>query len=157
VNPPKRAGPVILLALAFATPAAAQGPLRASPPVVKYGKWIAFGGAVAFGLLAQSEHHTADAAFQDLTDYCLDDFTRCDLGPNGHYLDPASERFYQTSLSHDRRAERWLLGGETLFLGATAGLLWELTRPRGLPANIPLQPVVERRPGGTLVGARFTF
>lgn len=136
---------------------AAQQPIKVSPPVIKYGKWIAFGASIAFGLEAQSEHHTADAAFQSLTNYCFDDFSRCDLGPNGHYLDPVSEQYYQTSVAHDHRAGRWLLGGEVLFVGATAGLIWELTRPTGLPGNIPLQPVVQRTSSGMNVGASLTF
>lgn len=154
-----RRGTALLLAAAMMAPGAlaAQQPLRVSPPLIKYGKWIAFGASIVFGLEAQSEHHIADGAFQSLTNYCLDDFTRCDLGPNGHYLDPVSEQFYQTSLAHDRHAEHWLLGGEVLFVGATAGLIWELTRPRGLPANIPLRPVVERTGAGMKLGASFTF
>ena len=148
---------LVLALVAGPTGLEAQQPIRVSPPLIKYGKWVAFGASIAFGLEAQSEHQTADAAFQSLTNYCLDDFTRCNTGPNGHYVDPVSEQYYQTSLTHDRRAGRWLLGGEVLFVGAAAGLLWELTRPTGLPGNIPLQPVVQRTNSGLNVGATLTF
>lgn len=150
---------IALLAATVVGPTAlvGQGAVPGSPPVVKYGKWVAFGTSIVFGLLAQSEHRAADAAFQDLTTYCLDDATRCDLDAGGHYIDPVSERYYQTSLSHDRRAGHWLLGGEALFIGAAAALLWELTLQKGLPADIPLAPVVEPRADGLRVGGSFRF
>lgn len=132
-------------------------PTRAVPRAVHYGKWLALGGAVAFGLLAQHEHDQAEQADGALRAYCFADFSRCDLGPNGRYLDPVSEGYYQTTITHDHRAGRWLVGGETLLLGAAAGFIWELTRHAGLPANIPLAPEVSASPGATRVGLRLTF
>lgn len=144
-----------LLWLGLASGLAAQEPLRVSPPVIKYGKWVALGSSIIFGLLSQGEHASADRAFGQLQDYCLDDQSRCNVGANGHYLDPVSEGYYQTSLTHDRRAGRWLVSGELLFLGAAAGFIWELTRPASLPPNIPLAPLIEQdgdrlRVGGTI-------
>ncbi|MGB7211534.1 MAG: hypothetical protein WBC97_02805 [Gemmatimonadales bacterium] len=134
-----------------------QTPIRASPPLIKYGKWVALGTSVAFGLLSQAEHADADRAYNALSDYCFDDETRCDTGPNGHYLDPVSEGYYQSSLSHDRRAGHWLFGGEALFLSAAAGVIWELTRPSGPPENIPFAPLVEQHQDRLEVGASVRF
>jgi hypothetical protein len=134
-----------------------QPPIVASPPVIKYGKWIALGSSVAFGLLAQAEHADADRAFGALQDYCDVDVTRCDTGPNGHYLDPVSEGYYQASLTHDHRAGRWLFGGEALLLSAAAGFIWELTRPSGPAGNIPFAPLIENRKDRLNVGATVRF
>ncbi|MGH7590869.1 MAG: hypothetical protein ACREOE_16070 [Gemmatimonadales bacterium] len=134
-----------------------QAPIRPSPPLIKYGKWVALGTSVAFGLLAQAEHADADRAYNALNNYCLDDGTRCDTGPNGHYLDPVSEGYYQTSLTHDRRAGHWLFGGEALFLSAAAGFIWELTRPSGPPGNIPFAPLVEQHQDRLEIGGSVRF
>ena len=150
-------GAAAALWLAIAPVLAAQAPARVSPPVIKYGKWIAFGSSVTFGLLSQGEHVNADRAFSSLENYCFGDQTRCNVGSNGHYLDPVSEGYYQESLTHDRRAERWLVGGEALFLSAAAGFIWEFTRPTGLPANIPLAPLIESRGDRLRVGGSITF
>ena len=147
----------VLGAAAAAGTLAGQAPVRRSPPVIRYGKWVALGSSLAFGLLSQAEHVDADRAFSALEDYCLGDQTRCDTGPDGHYLDPVSEGYYQASLTHDRRAGRWLWGGEALFLSAAAGFIWELARPRGPPENIPFAPLVESRADRLVVGGVVRF
>ena len=137
---------------------AGQQPLTVpSPPVIKYGKWIARGSSVAFGLLAQAEHADADRAFGALEDYCFNDETRCDTGAGGHYLDTVSEGYYQASLSHDRRAGHWLFGGEALLLTAAAGFIWELPRPSGPPGNIPFAPLIEQRRDRLDIGGSVRF
>jgi hypothetical protein len=146
-----------LLGLAPGIVAAQLEPTRPVPRAVHYGKWLALGGAVALGLLAQHEHDLAEQADGALRAYCFDDFSRCDLGPDGRYQDPVSEGYYQTTLTHDHRAGRWLVGGEALLLGAAAGFIWELTRHAGLPPNIPLAPAVSATPGTTRVGLRLSF
>ena len=113
---------------------------RSSPVLVKYGKWAALAAAVGMGLKASSAHHDADRAFARLDAYCGDDPSRCDQAPGGHYLDPVSERYYQAALSGDRRARGWLLGGEVTLLGAAGLFVWELTRPKSPPRNIPFEP-----------------
>ncbi|MFI5235241.1 MAG: hypothetical protein ACHQXA_05965 [Gemmatimonadales bacterium] len=147
---------VTIVAALLAGPVAAQQRIAPSPHLIRYGKWLALGGSIAFGLLAQAQHAQADNAFNALTNYCFGDFNRCNTA-NGQYLDPVSEGYYQTSLAHDRQAGHWLAGGEALFLGAAAGFIWELTRPKGLPRNIPLEPDVTYTPTGTRVGLRLTF
>lgn len=147
----------IALAATAANALAGQAPVRRSPTIIRYGKWVALGSSLAFGLLSQAEHADADRAFGALESYCFTDQTRCDTGPDGHYLDPVSEGYYQASLTHDRRAGRWLWGGEALFLSAAAGFIWELARPRGLPENIPFAPLVESHQGRLEVGGSVRF
>ena len=153
-----------LIGLAVAAPAeplAAQDSIapmvKSIPAVVRYGKWALLAAAVGMGLKASSAHQDADHAFDRLERYCVDDETRCDQQSNGHYTDPISERYYQASLSGDRRARGWLLGGEATLL-ATAGLfVWEFTRPNHPPKNIPFEPTVEVIGPRTHLGLRVSF
>lgn len=135
---------VLAALLTLAGPLAAQDSLlavrRGSPFLVKYGKWVTLAAAIGMGLQAQSAHEEADRAYRRLERYCLDDDTRCDLGPNGKYLDPVTEGHYRAATRSDRRARHWLVGGEVSLL-ATAGMfVWELARPRQRPDNIPFEP-----------------
>jgi hypothetical protein len=88
---------------------------------------------------------------------CLQAPERCDLGPGGSYLDPEIEGLYQTSLRYDRTARGWLIGGETALAGAAALFVWELTRPKGRPENIPFEPEVKSLRGATGLGLRVPF
>lgn len=139
----------LLLGLGLACPAAVRAQLpadtllvRRSPALVKYGKWATLTAAIGMGLQAAAAHRRADRAFDRLEAYCFEVEARCDQGPGGQYLDPVAERHYQASLRHDRHARGWLLGGEATLL-ATAGLfIWELSRPKSPPRNIPFDPTV---------------
>lgn len=144
-----------LLALALLA-----GPLEAQGvgPGIKYGKWLALAGAAGLGYLAGRSHGRAEDAFHALEARCGPDArASCDLGPDGRYLDPASEDLYQTSLREDRYARRWLLGGEVALVGTAALFVYELTRPRGRPPNIPFEPEVRSLRRGTGVGLRLEF
>lgn len=153
-----------LIGLAVAAPVAplaAQDSIapmvKTIPTVVRYGKWALLAAAVGMGLKASSAHHDADRAFDRLERYCFDDETRCDQQSNGHYIDPISEGYYQASLSGDRRARGWLVGGEVTLL-ATAGLfVWEFTRPNRPPKNIPFEPTVQVVGPRTHLGLRVSF
>jgi len=130
---------------------------RTSPALVKYGKWVGLVAAVGMGIKASDTHHDADRAYSRLQDYCDLDHTRCNQSSNGSYLDPVAERYYQSSLRSDRRARAWLLSGEVTVL-ATAGLfVWELTRPKRPPRNIPFAPEFRVAPGQARFGLRATF
>ncbi len=137
---------LLMLATGPLRPLSAQQPAdslfqpHSSPVLVKYGKWAVLAAAVGMGLKAASAHDDADRAFARLDDYCAGDRTRCDQGPGGRYLDPVSEGYYQAALSGDRRARGWLLGGEVSLLGAAGLFVWELTRPKTPPRNIPFEP-----------------
>ncbi len=131
--------------------------VRGTPFAVKYGKWVTLAAAVGMGIKAADAHRDADRAFKSLGDYCDPDHTRCDTGPSGHYLDPVAERYYQTSVRRDRHARGWLLGGEGALL-ATAGLfVWDLTRPKQPPKNIPFAPTVSVVGSTTRLGLRVAF
>ena len=148
-------GLAVLLALLMMTSRAdAQG----LSPAVKYGKWVLVAGSIGMNYLADRAHDRADDAFNALQASCLDAHERCALGEGGTYADPEIEGLYQSSLDHDRRARLWLIGGETALAGAAALFVWELTRPKGRPDNIPFKPEVRSlRAGGTGVGLRLTF
>jgi hypothetical protein len=68
-----------------------------------------------------------------------------------------SETFYQESLRYDRRARRWLFGGEAALLGSAAIFVWELTRHKSKPDNIPFEPELRTLKQATGVGLRMQF
>ena len=129
----------------------------ASPALVKYGKWALVAAAIGMGMKASQSHHDADRAFNRLNSYCSAQPAGCPQSPDGKYLDPVAERYYQQSLAGDRSARNWLLGGEGALLGAGALFVWELTRPRHRPKNIPFEPEFQVLPGGSRIGMRMEF
>lgn len=139
-----------------ALPLAAQQP-PGSPPLVKYGKWGLVAASVAMHLFAREAHQRADEEFAFVTDVCAVDRTRCTTLPDGSYADPVLEQHYQSSLDYDNKARTWLVGGQTVLVGAAVGFIWELTRPKGRPDNIPFEPEVSERDGATQVGFRISF
>ena len=149
------------LSLQAAMPATAQQidstVIRTSPVLVKYGKWATLAAAVGMGIKAATAHHAADQAFSRLTRYCGTDSSRCSEGSSGAYLDPIAEGYYQASLREDGRARRWLVGGEVVLLGTAGLFVWELTRPKRTPRNIPFEPSLEFSPGATRLGLRAAF
>lgn len=130
---------------------------RPSPALVKYGKWAVVAAAIGMGLKASSAHHDADRAFNRLNNYCFSQPAGCPQSPGGKYLDPVAERYYQQSLAGDRRARSWLLGGEGALLGAAGLFVWELTRPKTLPRNIPFNPELRWSPGETQLRGSVRF
>ncbi len=145
----------LLLALTLlGAPVEAQS--RVSP-LVKYGKWVLAAGAVGMNYLALRSHNRAEDAFDQLESHCLATRSRCDLGPGGEYLDPEIEALYQRSLRYDRIARGWLIGGEATLAGAAVLFIWELTRPKARPENIPFEPELRVLPGAAGVGFRMRF
>ncbi|MEA2722358.1 MAG: hypothetical protein QOH59_129 [Gemmatimonadales bacterium] len=127
-------------------------------PAVKYGKWVLLAGSLGMNYLAVRAHDRAEDSFDVLESRCGVDHDRCALGPNAAYADPEIEDLYQASLRYDRRARLWLIGGETALAGAAVMFVWELTRPKGRPDNIPFEPEVRSlRAGGTGLGLRLAF
>jgi hypothetical protein len=139
--------------LLLASPADAQG----VGPLVKYGKWALAAGALGMNLLAARAHNRAEDNFNALERRCLADNRACDLDVSGSYSDPTSELFYQQSLRYDRRARRWLFGGETALVGAAAMFVWELTRKTSRPGIIPFKPEVRSLRQATGVGIQVGF
>lgn len=149
----RRLAALLPLTLLVATGAAAQQ----TGPLIRYGKWVLAAGAVGMNLLAAREHNRADDAFDALRSSCFEDFARCDLGPDGSYLDPQIESLYQTSLHYDRQARVWLFGGETALVAAAGMFVWELTRKTDKPDNIPFEPEVRSLRQATGVGIRVPW
>ena len=149
-----RACLVVLMLLMVGGRSEAQG----LSPAVKYGKWALLAGAVGMNYLAIRAHDRAEDVFDVLEAQCADSQERCALGPDGSYADQEIENLYQTSLQYDRRARRWLIGGETALVGSAALFIWELARPKTRPDNIPFEPEVRAMPAGrTGLGLRMSF
>lgn len=144
---------VVLFLAALASRAEAQG----IGPVAKYGKWVLLAGSIGMNYLAVREHNRADDAFDAVEANCIALPSRCALGAGGGYVDPAIENLYQTSLHYDRRARYWLIGGEVALAGAAALFIWELTRPKRRPDNIPFEPEVRSLRAATGLGLRVGF
>lgn len=143
---------VVLVLMSLGGRAEAQG------PAVKYGKWLLLAGSIGMNYLAVRAHDRAEDTFDVLETRCNADHARCTLGPGGTYADPEIEALYQTSLEHDHDARLWLVGGETALAGAAALFIWELTRPKARPDNIPFEPEVRSfRRGEVGLGLRMAF
>jgi hypothetical protein len=126
-------------------------------PLVKYGKWLLVAGSAGMNYLAIRAHNRAEDSFDALESRCLATQSRCLLGPEGNYLDSEIEGLYQNSLRYDRVARGWLIGGETALAGAAVLFIWELTRPKARPDNIPFEPEVQSLRGATGLGLRVAF
>lgn len=150
-----------LALVGLATPVSAQGSdtimIRNSPTLIKYGKWLTLAAAVGMGIKAADAHNDADRSFARLSRYCEGNAAHCDQLPSGQYVDPAAEAYYQSSLGHDRRARRWLLGGEITLIGTAGLFVWELTRPKYPSRNIPFEPTITVTPETTQFGVRAAF
>lgn len=154
----KRTGMLLTGLFLLASPLVAQQSApRGSPPLIKFGKWGLLAASVAMNLLAREAHQRADEEFRFVSDACLVDRTRCTTLPDGSYADPALESHFQSSLDYDSKARSWLVGGQTALVAAAVGFIWELTRPKGRPENIPFEPEVSEREGATQVGIKVSF
>jgi hypothetical protein len=130
---------------------------RPSPFPVKYGKWVLLAASIGMGLQAASAHRDADRAYDRLDRYCTNQPAGCAQDGSGRYLDPVAEDLYQSSLSHDRHARNWLFGGEAALVGAAGLFVWELTRPKSLPRNIPFEPQIRWTGRETRLGVSAAF
>src|SRR5262245_64982302 len=149
--------------LAETAPLAAQAPAdtlyqhHSSPFYVKYGKFILLGLSAGMSIKAANTHDKADEAYDDLKQLCFTDPASCTRGDDGKYEDPAAEDLYQTSLHYDDQARAWLFGGEATLLGSAALFVWELTRPKNPPKNIPFEPEVSVVGDQTRLGFSVKF
>jgi hypothetical protein len=168
----RRRRPAIALALALAlgptlaarpAPLAAQEPVEStvpggsSPALVRYGKWALLAGSITMNVLAARAHERGDEEYELLRARCATDGNLCAIALDGTYADPETELRYQRSLAYDRRARVWLVAGQTALLGSAVMFIWELTRPKGPPGNIPFEPEVSATPDGTNLGVRLSF
>lgn len=127
------------------------------PSFVRYGKWVALGGAFALGYQANRAHQDANDSYQALRDRCFLVPLSCELGPGGRYVDPINERLYTGTRDGDHRAARYLIGAEVSFAAAVAGFVWELLEREDRTPNIPFEPRVETTARETRVGVAFSF
>jgi len=157
----RAAAAALLLALLGTAPLTGQSldtaMVRGSPPLVKYGKWLTLAAAIGMGIKAADAHNAADDAFGQLQNYCGVSQQRCNLAPNGSYLDPVAEGYYQASVRNDNRARGWLLSGELTLIGTAGLFVWELTRPKDRPRNIPFEPMMTVTPVSTRLGVAAHF
>jgi hypothetical protein len=127
------------------------------PSYVRYGKWVALGGAFALGLRANALHQDANESYQTLRDRCFQDTFACSQLPDGRYADPVSERLYADTRDRDHQAARYLIGAEVSFALAATGFIWELLKHEDRTPNIPFEPRVEAGATTTRVGVAFRF
>jgi hypothetical protein len=146
-----------MTALALLLLVAAPGHAQETKPLFKYGKWVLAVGAVGMNYLAGKDHGRAEDNFHALEQRCLNDNRLCDLDASGRYIDGTSEGFFQESLRYDRRARRWLFGGEAALVGFATVFVWELTRHTSKPDNIPFEPEIRTLRQATGVGLRLQF
>ena len=149
--------PLPALAQGEAEPTAEPPPqvrIRPISPIVKYGKWALLAGSLGMNISAARAHDESERTFDELEAFCEADVARCATLPDGAYVDPSAEGLFQQTLAHDRRARRWLVGGEAALLGAAALFIWEFTRPKSAPGNIPFEPEVSVVHGTTRLGVR---
>jgi hypothetical protein len=145
----------LVLALGVSVPGRALA--QETGPLIHYGKWVMAAGAITMNVLAAVAHQDADDAFAQIETACFDDPNRCDLNSEGEYADAELEAAYQTSLHYDRVAQRWLILGETALVGATAMFVWEFTRKKHEPDNIPFEPEIRVLRQATGVGIRIPW
>jgi hypothetical protein len=127
---------------------------------VHWGKWLAAAGAVGFTLMGSHEHENSNREFERLLALCRADSVDCLLGPDGRYVDPASERLYQASIRHDRRARARLIAGQASLLVAAGLFVADLVHEADAPGNKPFAPLnvaADVRTGDARVGLRLTF
>jgi hypothetical protein len=130
---------------------------RGAPAVVRVGKWASLAGSALFGLAAYNAHQDAEASYDALRDRCRAVTFSCLLDANNTYVDPVSERLYTDSRDADRRAARYLIGSEVLFVATAAGFIWELTHREERPENIPYLPRVTQSRSETRVSWSLSF
>lgn len=147
-----------LLVLLFLASLSAAAPLTAqrSPAPVKYGKWLLLAGSLGLNVAAAGAHEDADRAYDSLRRRCAQDFELC-AQAGGVYLDSESEALYQETLRHDRRSRGLLIGGQSALLGAAVLFVWEFSRPKSRPDNIPFEPTVSVRDGVTRLGLELDW
>jgi hypothetical protein len=124
---------------ALAVPLATAHAQRASdgPPRrgwIRPAKWIALGAAAALAGYAVVRTSEAHDAYARLRESCTSDPARCTLA-GGVYRDAGTERLFRSAADDDRRAQRAIIGGQTLLFASATLFVLDL-RDRG-PADIP--------------------
>lgn len=127
------------------------------PAAVKVGKWATLAGSALLGIAAYNAHQDAESSYDALLARCRTVDFSCLLDENNTYLDPVSERLYDDSQRADRRAAKYLIGSEVLFVATAAGFIWELTHREERPDNIPFVPRISQTRSETRVSWSLSF
>ncbi|HEX7918475.1 MAG TPA: hypothetical protein VF454_03680 [Gemmatimonadales bacterium] len=127
------------------------------PSYVRYGKWVALGGAIALGYQANQSHQDANDSYQTLRDRCFSTPLACEIMPSGRYADAVSEQLYLVTRDRDHRAARYLVGAEVSFAAAAAGFVWELLKREDRTPNVPFEPRIEAGATSTRGGLTVRF
>jgi hypothetical protein len=110
--------------------------------------------------MGSHEHENSNREFERLLAVCRADSVDCLLGPDGRYVDAASERLYQASIRHDRRARARLIAGQASLLVAAGLFVADLVHEADAPGNKPFAPLEvsgDAGANGARVGVRLTF
>ncbi len=126
---------LFLVLLTACPPLVSAQQSQPAPALYRTGKWIAVAAAAGFTALGIADHNAANTAYNGLVTYCAGG--TCQLGPDGHYTDPAAEARYREVVTNDRAARAWLLGGQLALVGAVGLFILELHHSSKEPPNIP--------------------
>lgn len=128
-----------------------EGP-NPTPRIVRWGKWGVAALWVGLTVGGVLEHQSADAAYNDLQQYCFDTGP-CTLGADGRYTNPDAEARYQEVVQGDRNARALFVTGQVALAGAAALFVVELMKEKGTH-NIPFNGLIVApvRGGGMHVG-----
>ena len=164
---------VLALCLVFPLPAGTRLAAQARSPgvpaspsawtqgLIHYGKWTT--GAMALALTVQGarEHSRSAREWKRLLGLCRADNAACTLGADGRYVSATAEQYYQTSITFDRHAHGWLLGGQLSLLVTAALFVADLHHhtngPDNIPFHHPLNVSVDPASNEARVGLRIAF
>lgn len=112
-----------------------------------YGKWATLASAAGFAVLAAVRHDQGGERWDALEARCRSDPALCQTfavpqgdSPPGGYMDPETERLYQSAVAADRSARRWMFSGQGALLATVALFVVDLKhRASDGPDNIPFR------------------
>jgi hypothetical protein len=126
--------------------------------LVHNGKWLTAAGVAAFSIVAATEHRVSRRDWNSLLTICRSSLDACTVGADGRYVRADAEALYQRSRAYDRRANRWLVGGQVSLIATTALFIIDLHPGQG-PENIPFPARLRVSAGGAgaVVGLAVSF
>lgn len=148
------------LAAQAGAPGLPTNPAAWTQGLIHYGKWATGATALALTVQGAREHSRSAREWNRLLGLCRADNAACTLGADGRYVSAAAEQYYQTSITFDRRAQSWLLGGQLSLLATAALFVADLHHHTNGPDNIPFHPLnvsVDPATGRTELGLRLAF
>lgn len=120
------------------------------------GKWTFLAATAGLTTMAAIKMGRADDRLDELQTFCQTAIGICSTGADGAFIDPTAERLFQETLSLDRQAQRFLIGGQFTLMVSGALFLVYLLSDDGGPENIPFTPLKIFQQGN-LVGFRIEY